>query len=121
MNTSSQIIFFTFLTLTRRDAVDAESQRVSRTLYHKTGKLLGSNMNRGPVAYRANPQELLDLYKEEGDTDKNMTVLIAEDNLGNLDGLFRFRTISDYIFKITFSDQILDSLAGSEVQYRTVL
>ena len=81
-----------FRTLTRRDAVDAKSQRVSRNMYHKTGRLFDSNKNRSPSSYQSNPQELIDFYEEDGDTDKNMTVLLAEDTLGNLDGLFRFGT-----------------------------
>ena len=77
----------------RRDAVDSESQRITRTLYHKTGKLLDANKNRSPAGYHSNPKELRDYYEEEGDTDKNMTILLAEDSMGNLDGLMRF--ISD--------------------------
>ena len=54
---------------------------------------MDANKNRSPAGYYSNPKELRDYYEEEGDTDKNMTILLAEDSMGNLDGLMRF--ISD--------------------------
>jgi neutral ceramidase len=39
------------------------------------GHLLGANINRSPTSYLLNPQAEQDLYKDQGDTDKNMFLL----------------------------------------------
>ena len=70
--------------------LEARKQTNQRNAFVNVGRLDGANLNRSPSSYLANHQEDIDFYADEGDTDKNFTLLAFKDNDNNDVGSFNW-------------------------------